>query len=96
MASQLVLSGVLAVVFLVAGVRILVTGRTTIVNPNHRASSPGVVGAVLWWLRAPPPPDAPTGAHVEAAGGEARARGVLYVVLGLAFAAGFLATLLLG
>lgn len=85
-----------AAYFLITGVRALITGRMTVVNPDNRRSSPGLVGALIWRMRAPPAPNAPTGLHVEATGSEARGRAVLHLVLGAAFLAAAIAMLVMG
>jgi hypothetical protein len=95
MVPALVICGGFATYFLITGVRALMTGRMTVVNPDSRGSSPGPLGALLWRMRAPPAPDAQAGLHVEATGAEARGRAILHLALGAAFVAVAAATLVM-
>lgn len=96
MVAGLVVFGAFAAYFLITGVRALTTGRITVVNANNRGAWPGLLGAAMWRMRTPPPPDTPTGFHVEATGSEARGRGILHIVLGAALAAAAIAMLVMG
>jgi hypothetical protein len=71
--------------FVASGISALRKGRITVVNPESRAAWPGLVGAVLWHLRSSPRLMPSTERYVDATGAEARERGVLHLVLGLAF-----------
>jgi hypothetical protein len=95
MVASIVMCSLFATYFLVTGLRALVSGRMTVVNPENRRASPGVVGALLWRMRPPARPDAPTGLHVEATGAEARGRAILNIVLGTAFVAALIASIVM-
>jgi hypothetical protein len=76
------LAGGLGLTLVVLGVRGLLRGRLTVVNPRSRGATPGILGALERAAYGPKDPNEPL--HVEATGGTAIGMAMLYGVLGIA------------
>lgn len=80
-----IIGGAFSLVFLIWGTIVLVRGRITVTNPRHRSAfGPGLMGSFLARAFEADPYAEPT---IEARGAGAAGMGVLFLVLGLAFAA---------